>query len=417
MQSLEESLNLKNVSELKDIAREHNISGFSSLKKAELITLLTQNMKSKDFYENLREKLIDTMLIFLDIILEKGNSKKYSELKIDFLDFRSASTFYKIYNQLSFYGLTFEEESDKGDTFIYIPKELVSSLRKLTNEKIKRIEQEETDSELDEKEVESDLSLYVSFLSMEELLESSYLPEENIKKSCINNNIKIEGSKKGLINRLLYDSKIDLEDLLDQLFSKIILQEICVNLQITKSGTKPTIIKRIIEKLPLQKAKIVKKVTRAKAKSVGSVAIETKLKVVAPSIAVTEENLYEDPESFVSFLKNQKFIKPRDERDIEIYLTGVLKTKFGDYKIHMEETGRRGKSRYDITIADTVIIELKVAPTKRRVIEGIGQLITYLTEQGRYKYGVLGVYDSSTGKNLKSQLQEKYGNVYIVIWT
>lgn len=417
MQSLEESLNLKNVSELKDIAREHNISGFSSLKKAELITLLAQNMKSKDFYESLREKLIDTMLIFLDIILEEGNSKKYSELKIDFLDFRSASTFYKIYNQLSFYGLISEEESDKGETFIYIPKELVSSLRKLTNEKIKRIEQEEVDLELDEKEVESDLSLYISFQSMEGLLESSYLPEENLRKSCINNNLNIDGSKKELINRLLYNSKIDLEALLDQLFSKIILQEICVNLQIYKSGTKPTIIKRIIEKLPLQKAKIVKKVTRTKAKSVGSVAIEPPLEVVAPSIAVTEECLYEDPERFVNFLKNQKFIKPRDERDIEIYLTGVLKTKFGDYKIHMEETGRRGKSRYDITIADTVIIELKVAPTKRRVIEGIGQLITYLTEQGRYKYGVLGVYDSSTGKNLKSQLQEKYGNVYIVIWT
>lgn len=411
MQSLEASLNLKNVSELKVIAREHNISGFSSLKKAELITLLAQNMKSKDFYEHLREKLIDTMLIFLDIILEGGNSKKYSELKINFLDFRSASTFYKIYNQLSFYGLIFEGESDKGEIYIYIPKELVSSLRKLTNEKIKKIELEEV--ELDEKEIESDLSLYVSFQSMEELLESSYLPEENLRKSCINNNLNIKGSKKELINRLLYGSKINLEDLLDQLFSKIILQEICVNLQTTKSGTKPTIIKRIIEKLPLQKARIVKKVTRVKAKSVGSVAIAKKPKIRQ----VTEGNLYEDPESFVNFLKSQKFIKPRDERDIEIYLDGVLKTKFGSYKIRMEETGRRGKSRYDITIADTVIIELKVAPTKRRVVEGIGQLITYLTEQGRYKYGVLGVYDASTGKNLKSQLQEKYGNVYIVIWT
>ena len=100
MRSIEENLKSKSVNELKDIAREYNISGFASLRKADLIILLIQNMKSKEFFENLKEKLNDTMFLFLDLILEKGNSKKYSEVKIDFLDFRSASTFYKVYSLL-----------------------------------------------------------------------------------------------------------------------------------------------------------------------------------------------------------------------------------------------------------------------------------------------------------------------------
>lgn len=46
MLSLEEGLKIKTVPKLKDIAREYKISGFSSLRKEELITLLVQNMKS-----------------------------------------------------------------------------------------------------------------------------------------------------------------------------------------------------------------------------------------------------------------------------------------------------------------------------------------------------------------------------------
>lgn len=421
MRSLEKSLNYKNVSELKQIAREHNISGFSSLKKAELITLLTQNMKSKVFYDNLREKLIDTMFLFLDLILEGEGSRKYPDLKIDFLDFRSASTFYKIFNLLSTYGLIFEEENETDETEIYIPRELIRGLQKIVREKVPVITAGKEPQEIIEDDFEDDMTLYTSFKTIDGLFYSSFLPIENLKNFLTKNNIDAEGSKKDLINKTLYDSHIKLEDVIDQLFSKTILRDICFGLQIPKYGVKIDIINRILEKLPLQKAKTTKRVKKEKvAVSVGSSAAEPKREVkIAPEPPKTgkirEDMLYEDPEGFITYLKSLRPTKPRDERDLANYLNGILTGKFGD-KVHVEESAKRGKIRYDIALAETVLLELKVAKTKNTVITGMGQIQHYLGQTQKYKYGILGVFDATNHKNLNSQFSYRHPNYYIVFW-
>lgn len=416
MRSLEKSLNYKNVSELKQIAREHKISGFAALKKAELITLLTQNMKSKVFYDNLREKLIDTMFLFLDLILEGEGSRKYPDLKIDFLDFRSASTFYKIFNLLSTYGLIFEEENETDETEIYVPRELIRGLQKIVKEKVPVITAGKEPQEIIEDNFEDDMTLYTSFKTIDGLFYSSFLPIENLKSFLTKNNIGAKGSKKDLINKTLYGSHIKLEDVIDQLFSKTILQDICFGLQIPKSGIKQDIINRILEKLPLQKAKTVKKVIV----SVGSSAAESKRGVkMAPEPPKTgkvrEDILYEDPERFITYLKSLRPTKPRDERDLANYLNGILTGKFGD-KVHVEESAKRGKIRYDIALAETVLIELKVAKTKNIVITGMGQIQHYLGQTQKYKYGILGVFDATNHKNLNSQFSYRHPNYYIVFW-
>ncbi|KKM23035.1 hypothetical protein LCGC14_1619270 [marine sediment metagenome] len=421
MQSLVKSLNLKNVSELKDVAREHNITGFSSLKKADLITLLTQNMKSKGFYENLNEKLTETMVIFMDLILEEGNARKYTDLKIDFLDIRSASTFYKIFNQISTYGLIYEEGVKSGETIIYTPKELVKGLQEIVVEKSKLMPKERKSEEISEDDFDDDMTLYTSFKTINGLLYSSYLPIESLRVFLTKNNINGEGSKKDLINKALYDSNIKLEEIMDQLFSKAFLQDICIGLQIPKSGIKAEIINRILKKLPLQEIKTPKIVKKEEIiASVGSSAVEVskeRVKIPKPPKPrkISDEILYEDPERFVGYLKKLKPVKPKDESYLEQFIYGILYAKFNE-KVKLQEKGRRGKSRYDITLADKVIIELKVATSKTTISGGLGQLQMYLSEQGVYKYGILGVYDNSTSKNLKSQVKEKYGNVFIVIW-
>lgn len=421
MQSLEKSLNLKNVGELKQIAREHKISGFASLKKAELITLLAQNMKFKVFYDNLREKLIDTMLLFLDLILEEGGTRKYSDVKIDFLDFRSASTFYKIFNQLSTYGLIFEEETEAEESEIYIPKELIRGLQKIVRGKVPVITAGKEPQEIIEDDFEDDMTLYSSFKTMDGLFYSSFLPIENLKNFLTKNNIDVEGAKKELINKTLYDAHIKLEDVIDQLFSKTILQDICFGLQIPKSGIKQDIINRILEKLPLQKAKRVKKVIKGKvAVSVGSSAAKSKREVkISPeppkTRKVRDAILYEDPEGFITYLKNLRPTKPRDERDLANYLNGILTGKFGD-KVHIEESAKRGNIRYDIALAETVLLELKVAKTKNTVITGMGQIQHYLGQTQKYKYGILGVFDATNHKNLNSQFSYRHPNYYIVFW-
>lgn len=421
MRSLEKSLNYKNVSELKQIAREHKISGFAALKKAELITLLAQNMKSKVFYDNLREKLIDTMFLFLDLILEGGGSRTYPDLKIDFLDFRSASTFYKIFNLLLTYGLIFEEEYETGETEIYVPRELIRGLQKIVKEKVPVITAGKEPQEIIEDDFEDDMTLYTSFKTIDGLFYSSFLPIENLKSFLTKNNIAAKGSKKDLINKTLYDSHIKLDDVINQLFSKTILQDICFGLQIPKSGIKQDIINRILEKLPLQKAKTVKKAIKKRvAVSVGSSAAESKREVkISPEPPKTgkvrEDILYEDPEGFITYLKSLRPTKPRDERDLANYLNGILTGKFGD-KVHVEESAKRGRIRYDIALAETVLLELKVAKTKNTVITGMGQIQHYLGQTQKYKYGILGVFDATNHKNLNSQFSYKHPNYYIVFW-
>lgn len=421
MQSLEKSLNYKNVGELKQIAREHKISGFAALKKTELITLLTQIMKSKVFYDNLREKLIDTMFLFLVLLLEEKGTRKYSDLKIDFLDFRSASTFYKIFNLLSTYGLIFEEENETGETEIYIPKELIRGLQKIVSEKFPVINAGKEPQEIIEDDFEDDMILYTSFKTIDGLFYSSFLPIDNLRNFLTKYNINGEGSKKDLINKTLYDSNISLEEVMDQLFSKTILQDICMGLPIPKSGIKTDIINRILQKLPLQRIKPLKKAKKEEAiSSVGSSALKGKTKVVHPPKRpkpekISDAILYDDEKKFVAYLRELKPVKPKDESYLEQFIYGILYAKFKE-KVKLQEKGRRGKSRYDITVADRVIIELKTATSKSTISGGLGQLAMYLSEQGVYKYGILGVYDNSTGKNLKSQVKEKYGNVYIIIW-
>jgi len=420
MQSLEKSLNYKNVGELKQIAREHNISGFASLKKAELITLLAQNMKSKAFYDNLRDKLIDTMFLFLDLILEGEGSRKYPDLKIDFLDFRSASTFYKIFNLLSTYGLIFEEENETDETKIYIPRELIRGLQKIVKEKVPVITAGKEPQEIIEDDFEDDMTLYTSFKTIDGLFYSSFLPIDNLRIFLTKNNINGEGSKKDLINKTLYASDISLEEVMGQLFSKTILQDICFGLQIPRYGIKTDIINRILQRLPLQGIKPLKKAKKEEVlSSVGSSALKVEPTIVLPPKPVkpkkiTEENLYENPESFVTYLKSLRPTRPRDERDLASFLNGILIGKFGDI-VHIEESAKRGNIRYDITLAEKVLIELKVAKAKNTVTTGMGQIQHYLGGS-RYKYGILGVFDATKNKNLNSQFNYKYANYYIVFW-
>ena len=421
MQTLNAYLDGKTASELRDIAREFKFSGFYSLNKEELVAFISQNMKSKDFEEKVKEKLNESMLLYLNIIFETGDSICYNDLKLEFLELRSLSTFYKLNNYLSTLGIIYETEDKNGLTLFFIPKEISKWLKKFVEEKISTFKPEDKIMEIEE-EIEEDLILYSSFKTVEGLFFSSFLPIIKLKQFLKDKNMDSEGSKKELIERAIYKSGLEPEKLMDELFLKSSLRDININLQTgSKSGSKLDLINRILEKLDFQKPNLIKKVQDHALKSVSSRVKPPKIKPPTPDRELKiqkrtdEKILYKNPEKLISYLKTLRIIKPRDERDLAQFLNGILIGKFGD-KTKIEESARRGKNRYDITLADEVLIELKVAKNKKTVTDGMGQIMHYLEEQKRYKYGILGVYDETTSKNLKSQFHEKYPNFYIVFW-
>lgn len=420
MQNLEMSLKGKMKDELRDIAREFSFSGYSSLNKENLVTLIIQNMKSKDFEEKVKERLNESMLLFLDIVLEKEDYIQYNDLKLDFSEIRSLSTFYKVFSYLSSLGLVFETEDEKGATMIYVPREIARWLRKYVFDQFVELKPEE----IEEIEIEEDMALYTSFKTMEGLFFSSFLPIENLRDFLKKNNMNPEGSKKELIERTIYESNLEPEKFIDELFFKTVLQDICVNLQCPKSGTKTDLINRIITILPFKKPNLIKKVEIKPAISVGSKVKPPKITIPQPPsiepikpISTDDKNFYKDPDKFRQYLKTLKIPRPRDERELSTYLSAFLKGKFGEYEVNVEERGRGGRLRYDITLGGEVLIELKVAKSSKTIRDGVGQIVIYLGEQIRYRYGILGVYDDTSGKNLKSQFQQKYLNkVYIIFW-
>lgn len=114
---LKEILEHKNMDELKGIAREFNISGFTKFRKAELILHLAKEMQTEDFKEEVKKKLNKSMLILLNLVLTNKDIK-YNDLKESFLKFRSIGTFYRTFNWLYSMALIDESFSEIGDFIV-----------------------------------------------------------------------------------------------------------------------------------------------------------------------------------------------------------------------------------------------------------------------------------------------------------
>ena len=79
--SLEESLKSNTLEGLKNICRVFNISGFASLKKAELVIHVKSYFISSEFKNQFLEVLNDSMIIMLYLILTNKKNIEYLELK------------------------------------------------------------------------------------------------------------------------------------------------------------------------------------------------------------------------------------------------------------------------------------------------------------------------------------------------
>ena len=347
-----------NVEELKDIARNRMISGFSILNKAELVELIAQNISKRDSTESALEAIPNSASFMLQIVSRTPkNEVGVEQLKAEFLQMYSNSTFYSARDTLMRFGFLFEFW--ENDECVYLAPTEIAKFIKVEDISTWGVVEE------DEEEIKT-------IASFEDLLE--YASKNALKDLLDETDLKKSGNKPELIERIVDESGFTPNYILERLFSKQALKDLCIELDLPSSGDKTTLIDRITTKFGL--------------------------KPVPKRRAVTTEEKIEKKEKMDLFkevcaeLKKYSPYRPRDEGDIEREIFGTLRTKFEPRGISVvgQSIGvRRGKTLIpDIVVGKQVAVELKYIKQSSEYQRVIGQAVQY---QQMLPYVVVYCYD------------------------
>ncbi|MGV9203863.1 MAG: SAP domain-containing protein [Promethearchaeia archaeon] len=249
MQKIINILPEKTVSTLKDICRTYDLNGYSRLRKDGLINLIKQNIKNPQFKEKIEELIPQngTTAFILKPILEGKGHREYSELREEVLKNRSNSSFRTYFQMLLSNFILFESDAEDED-IIYLPDEFRSIAEKIMNENLDAEELEGVEAEEMEGEEPTEIE------TLDDLLYSKkYTTKKLLKRELEKLELSQSGTKDDLIARLLYESGGNVEDILNQVFAKVDLKEICREYNLFISGTKAELIARIVERLPVSK--------------------------------------------------------------------------------------------------------------------------------------------------------------------
>lgn len=251
------------------------------------------------------EQSTDSAHLMAQILLGKRNATmKYTDLKNEFTKYRSKSTFFKTLKSLIEHGIVYEVEKEEEEYLEIIPKEII----KYVKSSVKTIEMKAEELEEEIKELKHFDDLLRDYTTKEDL--SGLLEDADLPKT---------GKKQTLINRLMYESVYGLDEILDSLFSKNILREICSELGVKKSGNKSEIIDRIIDKLLTKKVrKIETVITPEEAPALGETAAAGKKKV--PTVRETLEDICD----LMKHIKVPQLATGKVERQIESIAFSLL---------------------------------------------------------------------------------------------
>jgi hypothetical protein len=113
-------------------------------------------------------------------------------------------------------------------------------------------------------------------------------------------------------------------------------------------------------------------------------------------------------------LKDGNIPKFFNERELEMFVLGVLKGKYGNKKKITPQVVSYSKRKIiqpDIVVDDELAIELKSLRTTSDFERAIGQIKKY---EESFPYRILLIYDPS-GKSFKIDKKE-FSNVELVVW-
>lgn len=337
MKNILEILVDKTVNNLLQICRTYGLSGYSRLRKDGLINLINQNINNPQFEEKIQDLIPQngTVAFIFKALTQNSNEMEYSVLREEVLKNRSNSSFRSYFQILLTNFIIFESENSEEDTII-LPKEYTENAKKVIDERLEEEEIDDVEDELDEKREKKEIE------TIDDLLYSKkYTTVQSLSNLLNRLGEETSGNKSELITHLLYETEISTEDLINSMFSKVDLKEICRDFDLYVSGTKEDLVTRILQKLPLEKPikahkkqskKATKKETVSKAEMMASGAVKSKSNIQEQKRTSSENidlikdihdylnNIHLDVHSIsnqdslqgqiFSLIKNLKYIKP-----------------------------------------------------------------------------------------------------------
>lgn len=241
----------KTIDILVNICKKYGLRGYSGLKKEGIINLILQNINNPQVSEYIRSLIRNnaTTALILKKIVDNKYEISYSTLREEILQDRTSSTFRGYYRLLIENFILFEEDWSDDD-LVYLPKEFTHFSKEVIE---KHIQDEEAEiievSEEDEKEIKS-------ISTLDELLYSKkYTSVEFLQEILKMLEMSYSGNKSQMIERLIYETEADTNNVLNILLSKNELSDMCRDFSLPVSGTKDILIERILNKFPLEKSK------------------------------------------------------------------------------------------------------------------------------------------------------------------
>jgi len=249
VKSIKDLLPDKKLQTLIHICQIFGLRGYTKLRKEGIINLISENFKNPQFQDSIRFLIPDngTVALIFKSFIDNNNEITYKDLRKEVTQKRSGSTFRDNYRALMAKYILFEDEKSESDIH-YLPEEYMNIAKEIIEKRIK--EEPEPELEPEPEEVE-EIKEKKTITTIDQLLYSKkYTSASRLQRELMTRNLKISGTKDQLIERLLYESGEDVNDILDLLFGKVELKDICREFELPVSGTKDDLIKRILDKLP-----------------------------------------------------------------------------------------------------------------------------------------------------------------------
>lgn len=398
---LKDLLGMSTLNELKAIARNLGVRGYTKLKKDGLVDLLVTSMQDPQSLEAALALLTRSGQHMVSILVEKKGELEYYKLLKEFSQQWSKSTFYKAYRDLLDTGLIYEYWPDDETTLAIVPEEIIPNLEMLLGVTEATVAEEE--EELEEEDLEEEIQYLDDFLSI-------FTTKVDLQGLLAQASVRTSGVKSELVTRLLYESGISPEEILDALFSKGILKEICREIGQPVSGTKPDLIQRILKHLPTEHERKVVEPEKAPV-----LAQKTKVKAIP-----REEKLMDEVLDILDNIPIGEIALSRKvgdkEKDIERMVLTALQTGFRNRPVEIkgQAVGVVGKKIIipDITIDyNKICIEIKYISDTADAHRAIGQAANYADSYGDV---ILYVYDPNANFVSPKWLQS-LSNLHIIL--
>jgi hypothetical protein len=388
-----------------NLSRDLEISGYSKLKKEDLKQLLLQNIyPDKNL---LREKLRyfkDSILNLLSIYINfvKDDKVALTILKDEFQKvYKAKSTFHGALMELQQAAIIFRllgDETTEADDLIVVPEEFMPVLKEILLELGHLTVKVEAEEKIEEIELNSMENLLKTFFKKKLLV--NWLSEKGLPSS---------GNFERVIQRVTKSEQFSYGFLSDNL-DKSALRDICIDLELTKTGDKESLAINIWNKLmnanipkpkKAKKAEGIISVKDEETESVGTtISPESEGLVVGsePSSATPEEAPKEQP--FMKILREQL-----DDIELDPLIRNAEALKAGVYmSIKNAQFFKHSKDIEVQRFPDKFIADIVIKKDDLKV----GIVSTYIDQ----------IHPTQTLKNIKAKifdLKDEFGENFLFI--